>query len=155
MNDFADYDPSMWRDDSQEFATWLDDSQVMVQSRPSTWKQHLVAKVAAVLVAAGALTGACFTFRQQSASAQGMAWVTPTSVMQTSSPGQASVPAHDSGPTSMFSDKAKSESWQAAMELLRSAGEDVPALLQSALNNVSMYGHGEHEFPAHFPEDEC
>lgn len=55
---------------------------------------------------------------------------------------------------SIFNESSKAEAWEAALALLRSTGEDVPALLRAAAANVEAHGHGNHGFPAVFPKDD-
>jgi hypothetical protein len=62
-------------------------------------------------------------------------------------------PEPAAGP-SMFSGEERAAAWAAALKLLEEAGEDVPALLRAAADNVEKHGHGNHVFPAAFPKDD-
>jgi len=55
---------------------------------------------------------------------------------------------------SMFSEPALTAAWEGALKLLTESGEDVPALLRAAADNVEKHGHGNHVFPDVFPADD-
>jgi hypothetical protein len=54
----------------------------------------------------------------------------------------------------MFNKEALAEAWNSALAGLEAAGEDVPALLRQAADNVAKHGHGKHTFPAVMPADD-
>lgn len=144
MNDFADFDP----------VTWLDDSHVLVVQAPPLVRSK-AAKIAHAMkrafVASCFGLAAAFSLSGADTHSAVADRITLASASGSSSDVQ---PAQQKRP-SMFGEQVKAAAWQSALSLLEGSGVDLAKLLRAGATNIEKYSSDRVQFPVSFPKDEC
>lgn len=142
MNDFEDFDPG----------AWFDDTSVLLQAPVSHAGERALKAVRNAFGIACVGVAAAFAALGTHSALSNTLEISSDSAHGASSMDRPRATAPD--PSSMFATHEINSTWQAALQLLESRGADVNAMLRAGADNIERYHSNELQFPSVFPSDE-